>query len=137
MNAEIVAGDAFSVQQNSSVDQIINLEKATTWLWYITALQAGEHTVVLNISVPAQAGEVMSKYELTHIEISIHVPEAVVVVPTMTPTPVPPTPTSIPSFSSQLAASASEITIATIGVVGTIVVAFIGGYFLNNEKQNV
>ena len=146
MVAEILSGDSFSITPDNKIYQLVRNDRTTIWVWYITALQAGEHKLVLDVSVPVLVDQTESKYEMAHVGFNISVPESVIVEPTMTPTPVPPTPTStpvpptstsIPSISSQLSASAGEITVAVIGAASAIIVAFIGGYYVYKEKQKI
>lgn len=125
MNAEIIAGDAFSIKPSLSSDQISTLNSATVWLWFVTAMQEGKHRVAVSISVPVNVGDQKNNYEIKRLEFEIDAaaPE---------PTPIP-TSTPIPSFETQLQGSAVQISLAVLGSAVTVVVAIIGVIFANKR----
>lgn len=88
MVAEIVSGDSFSITPNNKIYQIVTNDKTTVWLWYITALQAGEHKLMMDVSVPVMVDQTENKYEMARVEFVINVPA---LLPTDTPAPMPPT----------------------------------------------
>ncbi|HNA90365.1 MAG TPA: hypothetical protein PK989_13715 [Anaerolineales bacterium] len=130
LKAEVHAGSAFSIISPLKPDQIITMNYPSKWIWYITALKAGEHKVSVNISVPVLDGETTVEYPLESIDVTINIPmptptPTVTFTPVSTLTPIP-TLTSTPSIGEQLSGSAVEITLAIITVSGSIIVAIIG-----------
>jgi hypothetical protein len=151
MSAEIIYGnkDSISIDPLQSTNQIVTLENTTTWLWQVTALQAGNNVLRLQISVPVLVEGKEIPYTLETIQFTINATEPTPTptatstsIPTSTPTPTStpiPTNTPIPSFVTQLSGSAASITIAIIGSFGAILAAIIGTVInlaLKNNKEN-
>lgn len=132
MNAELIAGETLSIKTISSSDQIISSEKASVWMWFIKTHQDGIQNIAISISVVVKINNTPDKFELVHQPINIEVVTPTSTppppTPTFTPSPIPPpspTNTPIPSIAEQLSGSATQVSIALISAVATVVAAVI------------
>jgi hypothetical protein len=106
MVAEIVSGNSFSITPNNKIYQIVTNDKATVWLWYITALQAGEHKLMLDVSVPVMVDQTENKYEMARVEFIVNV---LAPLPTNTPALMPPTAEAINNTMTGTGTGSSNI----------------------------
>ncbi len=138
MTAEVIAGDSFSIKPEKLIDHIILDDGATVWFWYITALQAGDHILMVSVSVPTKVGEIVSQYEVTHIEFAVSVLSSS---PTDTPTSVPvSTATAIAkatATATATGASSAQNPVEWMGIIAAIItlIAAIMPFYQNRQKK--
>lgn len=134
IKAEILAGNAFSISPSSPnfQEQLINTNNPTTWLWFITGNQEGNHLLAVNISVPTFIDGNPKSFPLDNLSFEIQI-TPLPPPPTAIPSPVP-TATQTPSINEILIGSGSNITVALITSVSTISVALLT-IFLGRQKN--
>lgn len=129
MKAKILMGNAFSISSSSDISQVqlINTNDATTWLWFVTAQQAGKHSLAVDISVPVLANGKEADFSLAQVNFEIQVTTPP---PTATTIPSPaPTATKEPSIGEKLTGSASNITVALITSFSSLLVTIVTIFF--------